>query len=399
VSDTSRDRLRDSGTLPTELRLSLDWELWVVEQLLFSGKREGLVHTLAQQGVAPELARERVMEIHASAGYRRLERRIGEARLAAKLQRLQDELERERGVEPGVERGAGGVAVRADIDAATLLAEHWVRSRPLLLTEAVGDMQAVREWSLQSLAARFPALEIEVNVDRLAAARADDTETRARTLTLRELVEQAEAAPSNDFYVVSRNGLFSRPELAPLWDELTALPPFLAAPRFPHGASLRIGHMRARQPRRAQYCARRVRAAACRGALRRPYQSMWRAYHQRPSSIPNRARSPHAPTLGGGAAPSARRRRRHPQGGRRPRPPTEGATARGRACPTMTPEPTARPLRPCVNRARAHSPEPTGLSRDARRRRAAARGPARGRAWRRRPLLAVRYTLQGPRWL
>jgi hypothetical protein len=241
VSDTSRDRLRDSGTLPTELRLSLDWELWVVEQLLFSGKREGLVHTLAQQGVAPELARERVMEIHASAGYRRLERRIGEARLAAKLQRLQDELERERGVEPGVERGAGGVAVRADIDAATLLAEHWVRSRPLLLTEAVGDMQAVREWSLQSLAARFPALEIEVNVDRLAAARADDTETRARTLTLRELVEQAEAAPSNDFYVVSRNGLFSRPELAPLWDELTALPPFLAAPRFPHGASLWIG--------------------------------------------------------------------------------------------------------------------------------------------------------------
>jgi ribosomal protein L16 Arg81 hydroxylase len=230
VSDTSR---HSPDTLPTELRLSLDWELWVVEQLLFSGKREGLVHTLAQQGVAPELARERVLEIHGSPGFRRLERRIGEAQLAAKLQRLQDELEREH--------ATAGVTVRADIDASSLLAEHWVRSRPLLLTEAVRDMQAVREWSLQGLAARFPELEIEVNVDRLAAARPDDTETRARTLSLRELVTRAEAAPSNDFYVVSRNGLFSRPELAPLWDELAPLPPFLSAPRFPHGASVWIG--------------------------------------------------------------------------------------------------------------------------------------------------------------
>lgn len=217
--------------LPTELRLSLDWELWVVEQLLFSGKREGLVHTLAQQGVPFELARERVMEIFRSAGYQRLERRLGEARLAAKLQRLQDELERDR----------PGVAVRTEVDAETLLAEHWVRSRPLLLTEAVRDMQAVREWSLRALADRFPELEIEVNVDRLAAARPDDTETRARMLSLREFVERAEDAPSNDFYVVSRNGLFSRPELAPLWDELRPLPPFLAAPRFPQGVSLWIG--------------------------------------------------------------------------------------------------------------------------------------------------------------
>jgi hypothetical protein len=221
------------GPLPTELRLSLEWELWVVEQLLFSGKRDGLVKTLAQQGVPAELARERVLEIHRSPGYQRLERRIGEARLAAKLQRLQDELEGPR--------ARAGVTVRSHVDAETLLAEHWMRSRPLLLTEAVRDMQAVREWSLRRLADRFPDLAIEVNVDRLTAARPDDTETRARMLSLREFVERAEAAPSNDFYIVSRNGLFSRPELAPLWDELRPLPPFLGAPRFPQGVSLWIG--------------------------------------------------------------------------------------------------------------------------------------------------------------
>jgi ribosomal protein L16 Arg81 hydroxylase len=216
--------------LPTELRLALDWELWVIEQLLFSAKVEDLIATLVEQGVEPALARSRVLEIRRSDGFARLDRRLGEARLAVKLQRLQAELAPER-----------SVAVRAHIDRDTLLAEHWIRSRPLLLTNAVADMRAVREWSLGSLARRFPNVSIEVNVERLAATRAADTETRARTMTLAELVAQIEAAPSNDFYVVSRNGLLSNPELRPLWDELGPLPPFLAPLRPPHGVSLWVG--------------------------------------------------------------------------------------------------------------------------------------------------------------
>jgi ribosomal protein L16 Arg81 hydroxylase len=221
-------------SLPTELRLGLDWELWVVEQLLFSARLDPLVQTLADQGVAPDLARARVLEILQSSGFRRLERRVGEARLAARILRLQDELEAT--LAPPAE-----VAVRDRVDPDTLLTEHWVRSRPLLLTEAAADMQAVREWSLGSLAERFAALELEVNVGRLEAERPDDTETRAATMTMAEFVARAEAGPSNDFYVVSRNGLFSNPTLAPLWDELEPLPPFLIAPRRPRGVSLWVG--------------------------------------------------------------------------------------------------------------------------------------------------------------
>jgi ribosomal protein L16 Arg81 hydroxylase len=216
--------------LPTELRLALDWELWVIEQLLFSAKVEELVATLVEQGVEPALARSRVLEIRRSEGFARLDRRLGESRLAAKLQRLQAELAPER-----------GVAVRETIDRDTLLTEHWIRSRPLLLTDAVGEMRAVREWSLGALARRFPSVSIEVNVERLAATHAADTETRARTMTLAELVAQIEATPSNDFYVVSRNGLLCNPELRPLWDELAPLPPFLSPLQPPRGASLWVG--------------------------------------------------------------------------------------------------------------------------------------------------------------
>lgn len=218
------------STLPTELRLALDWELWVIEQLLFETKLDEIVATLAEQGVEGGLARSRVLDIRRSEGFARLARRLGEARLAAKLQRLQAELAPERGVE-----------VRETIDRDTLLREHWIRSRPLLLTHAVQDMRAVREWSLSELARRFPTTTIEVNVERLAATHAADTETRARTMTVPELVTRAEAAPSNDFYVVSRNGLLTHPELRSLWDDLTPLPPFLAPLRPPQGVSLWVG--------------------------------------------------------------------------------------------------------------------------------------------------------------
>ena len=242
TSETSETSLEASlPELVTELRLSLDWELWVVEQLLFSGKLERLVDTLAGQGVAPELARERIHAIVASPGYRRLERRIGEARLAAKLQRLQAELE--GGAVAPIE-----LVVRERVDDETLLREHWIRSRPLLLTDALGELQAVREWSLAGLADRFGEAEVEVNVDRLAAARPDDTETRARTMTMAAFVERTLAGPSNDCYVVSRNGLLARPELAPLWDELAPLPSFLTPPQRPRGVSLWVGPAGTRTP-------------------------------------------------------------------------------------------------------------------------------------------------------
>lgn len=221
-------------TLPTELRLALDWELWVIEQLLFSGKLEDLVATVTAQGVEPSLARARVLEIRRSPGFARLEQRIGEARLAARLQRLQTELD-------ASDPSPRVVEIREHIDADTLLAEHWIRSRPLVLTHAAASMRAVRDWSLAELARRFPTLEIEVNVDRLKATRSSDTETRARIMTLPEFVARAEAEPSNDFYVVSRNGLLAQPELASLWDDFAPLPAFLPPVRAPRGVSLWVG--------------------------------------------------------------------------------------------------------------------------------------------------------------
>lgn len=224
--------------LPTQLRLSLDWELWVVEQLLFTAKLGDLVDVLSAQGVDPDQARARVLEIRTSPGFERLEERVGEARLAARLQRLQSELDG-----PQLR-----IPVRDHIDPQTLHDEHWARSRPLLLTEAARQIPAVRNWTLRTLAERFPSLRVQVNVDRLQAKDHADTERRATFMTLPEFVERVEAGPSNDFYIVSRNGLLARPELSSLWDELVELPPFLTPLTPPRGASLWVGPEGTRTP-------------------------------------------------------------------------------------------------------------------------------------------------------
>ena len=219
----------------TEARLSLDWELWVVEQLLFTGKHDDLVEVLAQQGVAPDEARAQVARILASPSFARLKARTGEATLAARLQRLGREVRPE-------------LTVRDHIDAETLLDEHWAPSRPLKLTAAARSIRAVQQWTLRGLAARFPEATLQVNVDRLAAERAADTERKGAVLALPEFVDRALAAPSDDFYVVSRNGLLANPAFAALWDDLDPLPPFLVPPQPPRGVSLWAGPAGTRTP-------------------------------------------------------------------------------------------------------------------------------------------------------
>ncbi len=214
---------------PSEIRLSLAWELWVVEQLLFTGKRDDLIDALVAQGVDRAQARAQVLRILASPAFERLRLRMGEGTLAARLQRL------------GRAVRGGGLTERVDVDRPTLLADHWIPGRPLKLTGAVDQVGAVQRWSLAWLAQTFPDASVQVNVDRGAAQRPRETERRAAIVALPELVRRIVHEPGDDFYVVSRNGLMSHPALAALWHDLSPLPAFLEPPERPRGVSLWIG--------------------------------------------------------------------------------------------------------------------------------------------------------------
>ncbi len=217
-------------TPTVEHRLSVDWELWIVEQLLFRAELDGLVHVLVEQGIDVSKARTMIQQIRDSTGFQRLEARLGQARLAARLQQL------ERASVPGPV-----VVERADIPAEELLEQHWKPSRPLKLTHAARTMGAVRRWTIAGLAERFGDVPIGVNVRREEAREPGDTERFETTETFAEFASRALSSSGNAAYVVSRNGLLANPALRPLWDDLAPLPSFIAPMTPPRGASLWMG--------------------------------------------------------------------------------------------------------------------------------------------------------------
>lgn len=213
-----------------EVRLPLDWELWVVEHLLFTAHREDLADALAARGVDRAAAAEQIESVLASPGFERLRARLAEATLASRLERLQRELL------PSIEE----VRVVDDVDAATLHRDHWIASRPLKIRRCTPAPRALG-WTLAGLSSRFGDAVIDVNVDRASATTSRDVERHEAPMTVRAFVERALSSETDDLYVVSRNGLLTVDALAPLWDDLAPLPSFLAPVARPRGVSLWAG--------------------------------------------------------------------------------------------------------------------------------------------------------------
>ena len=218
-----------SGGPPTELRLGLEWEVWAVTELLEGTPSREVIDAITDAGVPREHAAELVRRIRRSRPFRTKNRRFARALMAERL------IEARR-------RTRGPIAVdrRRAIDRDTLHRDYWTRARPLHLTEAAKSMGAVERWSIEGFAQRFGDLEVEVNTDRERAQRRALTESVHRTMTFGEFLRGL-GEHTNDRYIVSRNGLFSRPELRELWADLDPLPPFLERPEPPRGASLWVG--------------------------------------------------------------------------------------------------------------------------------------------------------------
>lgn len=213
-----------------ELRLALDAELWVIEALLFSARRDDLADALAEHGLSRDEARAQVARIERSPGYQRLASRLSEARFAARLLALERAL-----IPPDRE-----IPTAAAIDAEALLTRHWIPSRPLQLP-GWGASIAASRWTFAGLRARFGSVPVALNVGRERAASPADVERYEAERPFAEVIDRALGAPGDDSYVVSRNGLLANPGLRALWDDLLELPAPLVRPDPPRGVAMWLG--------------------------------------------------------------------------------------------------------------------------------------------------------------
>ena len=214
-----------------ERRLGLAWELWVIENLLGGAGVEDVVQTLRSQGIADEEAEQQVRAICDNPQFKGMRTRIGRAAMAEQLVRLQSGL-----------RGPIKLDTVSEITRTRFHNEYWKPMRPLVLRARLfKHVPAVRRWSIASFAKRFGSVPVEVNVRRDRARRRSEVEREVEQTTLGEYIASIAGTTGNERYLVSRNGLLARPELAPLANELTGLPHFVTRPKLPAGASLWIG--------------------------------------------------------------------------------------------------------------------------------------------------------------
>jgi len=215
----------------TEERLVLDAELWLVEELLFSARRDRIVSQLEHHGLTAAQARQQVERIDRSDGMARLRRRLATARRAEGLDRLR------RTVDPPPDT----LPTATSVDRGTLWRDHWVRSRPLHLPGWGRALPLVHRWSFPWLQERFGGAEVQVNVERQAAQRPADVERHHEPMAFGELLRLAQGPASDARYAVSRSGLLAQPGLQALWNDLGDLPSPLVDPEPPRGVALWIG--------------------------------------------------------------------------------------------------------------------------------------------------------------
>jgi len=213
-----------------ELRLELEWELWVVENLLGGAAPAQIVEALSAQGTPRDVAKDQVQAIAESSRFLNLRRRVTRAFMAEQTLTLRRTI-----------TGPIGIDVCADLTADEFHDRYWIHSRPVHLTEATRTLGAVQRWSMDFFHREHGDLEVQVNCGRDRAARKSATEAQSEPMLLGKFIDGLRSGRGNDRYIVSKNGLLAMPELRHLEADLSPLPAFLEQPKLPAGVALWLG--------------------------------------------------------------------------------------------------------------------------------------------------------------
>lgn len=107
--------------------------------------------------------------------------------------------------------------------------DFYCANRPVILTGLTDDWPALSKWSLDWIEATLGSRDVSVQWDREAN---DNYESQSpdhrRTMRLADVIARMRAGASNDFYITANNSDLNKQALAPLWDDVGALPGILA---------------------------------------------------------------------------------------------------------------------------------------------------------------------------
>jgi len=191
----------------------------LAERLLAGDAADAIVADLVKQGVALTVAK---AELEAAQAHPYV-RAAGllKARLAKRdwLLEVRARLERE---------GLAEVPRRDRLEPERFHAEFYTRLTPVLLT-GLFDHWPARQWTLEALAARVGNPEVEVQAGREADPdfELNSIAHKAKWRWQELIARLRDNRQTNDFYVTANNSGINRKALAPLWEDVGAMPGYL----------------------------------------------------------------------------------------------------------------------------------------------------------------------------
>jgi hypothetical protein len=187
--------------------LSADWQIWLAEELLQGTPTNDLVAAMVRAQVTEEAARRTIDSLAHSPLL------IAARRSLLPAQRLLEH-----------RRSAASKAAIPRIDfpgVSAFFDDYYAQHRPVILKGFAAAWPALN-WTPKNLAKQYGSTEVVVCTGRTGDPRADaHFDTLSRSMTLAQYIDLLLAqSPTNDLYMIARNGNLQRPELAPMLDDL-----------------------------------------------------------------------------------------------------------------------------------------------------------------------------------
>ena len=202
-------------------RVKQGWQEWIAENLLRGVHPNDLVAALVRRGVEQSTAVAHVNATVASPIFNAAQRVCGNRR---KLASLLDALS----AQYRQSAYANDIPVRDGLSGAEFYDRYYYANRPVIVRGLMAGWDALTLWTPEYFGSTFGDCEVEITSDRNADPRYEDNFAVHRsTILMRDYARMAQAADTNDYYLVAKNNLLERDEFKPLFQHFICRPDFL----------------------------------------------------------------------------------------------------------------------------------------------------------------------------